>query len=40
MKKKLRKGYESVEQILSIEMPKKSKGFMAAGGVSKYGLVN
>jgi len=37
MKKKLRKGNESVEKILSIEMPKKSKGFMAAGGVSKYG---
>ena len=38
MKKKLRRGNESAEKILSIEMPKKSKGFMAAGGVSKYGV--
>jgi hypothetical protein len=38
MKKKLRKGDESAEKLLSIEIPKKSKGFMAAGGVSKNGV--
>ena len=37
-KKKLRRGDESAEKILSIHMPKKSKGFMVSGGVSKYGV--
>ena len=36
-KKDIRRGKKD-EKILSIEMPKKSKGFMVAGGVSKYGV--
>ena len=38
MKKKLRKGQEEAEKLLEVEIPKKSKGFMAAGGVSKNGV--
>lgn len=38
MKQKLRKGSEEAEKLLSVEIPKKSKGFMVAGGVSKYGV--
>ena len=36
-KKDIRRG-KLDDKILSIEMPKKSKGFMVAGGVSKYGV--
>ena len=38
MKKKLRKGDEEAEKLLSVKIPKKSKGFMVAGGVSKNGV--
>ena len=38
MKKRLRKGDDTAEKLLLVEFPKKSKGFMAAGGVSKNGV--
>ena len=38
MKYKIRKGDQNAEKILTIEIPKKSKGFMVAGGISHYGL--
>ena len=38
MKKKLRRGDEEAEKLLSIKIPKKSKGFMVGGGVSKNGV--
>ena len=38
MKKKLRQGKEKAENLLSKKVPKKSRGFMVAGGVSKQGV--
>ena len=32
------KGKKLDDKILSIEMPKKSKGFMVTGGISKFGV--
>lgn len=38
MKNKIKKGKEEAEKILTNEVPKKSKGFIVAGEISKYGL--
>ena len=38
MKKKLRQGKEEGENLLLKRVPKKSRGFIVAEGVSKYGV--
>jgi len=38
MKRKLRKGNQEAAKLVSIKLTKKSKGFMVAGGVSKFGV--
>ena len=38
MKRKLNQNDEEAEKLVTIQLPKKSKGFMVGGGISKYGL--
>ena len=38
MKRKLNQNDEEAEKLVTIQLPKKSKGFMVGGGISKNGL--
>lgn len=38
MKRKLKQRNEEAEKIITVQIPKKCKGFMVGGGISKYGL--